>query len=161
MFPRRIRSFAALHASEQLLTLRAHGWLLVARVALSVMPFARVRGWVRGPARGHPIAGPDWPAIVRRAMDRLARTFPTSSCLARALVAERLLRSGGHPASLTIGVARRDRAASARDSRGAGGASGAPGALRAHAWVESGETTVVGGEEREEFLPLFTAGEER
>lgn len=127
----RLRNFAALPAVERGLALRAIGWLLLTRAALVVVPFARLRRWVEARGAAARVAAPDWPMLVRRAVLRAARTIPGSTCLARSLVAERLLRAGGHQARLTIGVA---RGALARAELG----------LEAHAWVESGGVLVAG-----------------
>jgi hypothetical protein len=72
-------------------------------------------------------------------VDRAARTFPGASCLVRALVAERMLVSGGHATRLTIGVALAGNAGVALD---------------AHAWVESGGHIVVGDEALERYASL-------
>jgi hypothetical protein len=143
---RRLLSFAALPAPERGLALRAIGWLALARAALVLVSFARLRRWIESrdpPPR--PAAQPDWPLFVRRAVLRAARTLPGSTCLARSLVAERLLRAGGHAARLTIGVA-------------PGPVSGAERALDAHAWVESGGVLVAGDAELERYTQLATFG---
>jgi hypothetical protein len=143
---RRLRSFAALPAPERGLALRAIGWLALARAALVVVSFARLRRWIESrdaPPRAATQA--DWPQFVRRAVTRAARTLPGSTCLARALVAEWLLRVGGHPARLTIGVVR-------------GQVSGAERALDAHAWVESGGVLVAGDADLERYTHLATFG---
>lgn len=89
-------------------------------------------------------AGDDAAAIVQaivRAVERAARLLPgTSTCLARALVAQRLLRCAGVPAELRLGVA--------RDGSAAG--------LAAHAWVVYGGRVLIGDQpqlERYEVLP--------
>jgi hypothetical protein len=142
---RRLRSFAALSALERGLALRAIGWLALARAALIVMSFAQLRRWVETHDSPSRAAAPDWPHFVRRAVSRAARTLPGSTCLARSLVAERLLHAGGHEARLTIGVAR-------------GPVSGAERALDAHAWVESGGVLVSGDAELERYTHLATFG---
>jgi len=108
------------------------------RLALPLLPFRTIRTWVDG-ARPR-TASPDGdPRAIRRAMQRAQRTLPGSTCLARALAAERLLRAGGHEATLTIGVA--------RDASGA-----LP--LDAHAWVESGGLVVAGDGELDRYTRL-------
>lgn len=79
--------------------------------------------------------------MIRRAMERASRTLPASSCLARSLAAELLLRERGVPARLSIGVADRKP--------------GAPLALDAHAWVESEGLVVVGDSELERYTGLL------
>ncbi len=139
-FPRRLASFASLNGAERWLTLRAVGWLAVARVALHIVPFARLQAFVESrSATGD--ASPDGARQVRRAMSRAARTLPGSRCLARALAALLLLRRGGSPARLVLGVA-----------------PDAGCTLRAHAWVESDGFIVVGDGEHEEYRPLVAGG---
>lgn len=166
LFLSRLRSFAALPAAERRLALSATGWLLAARVAFALLPFAVIRRWVDSgagssgatPPRATPLrttpppVGPpsaastaEWPHLVRRAVLRAARTMPGSTCLARALVAQRLLRAGGHPAQLTLGVAH-------------GPLAGAERALEAHAWVESGGIFVAGDAELERYASLASFG---
>jgi hypothetical protein len=143
---RRLRSFAALSALERGLALRAIGWLALTRAALVLVSFGRLRRWVeRGDLPRRPSAPADWPRSVRRAVSRAARTLPGSTCLAQSLVAERLLRAGGHAARLTLGVAR-------------GPVSGAERGLDAHAWVESGGVLVAGDAELERYTQLATFG---
>jgi hypothetical protein len=77
--------------------------------------------------------------MVRRAVDRAARTIPGSKCLAQAVVATRLLRAGGVPGDLTIGVAR----------------GGAP-TFEAHAWARSGDLIVTGDPDLSRFTELAT-----
>ncbi len=139
----RLRSLSRLDGEERALTIRAHIWLPLARVALRLVPFTVVRRFVE--ARRAPAVrrGSDWPAAVRRSMVRAGRSLPGSSCLARSLAAEVLLRLGGHPARLTIGVA-------------SGGASGVP--LDAHAWVESGGIVVAGEGELDKYTAIVRFG---
>jgi hypothetical protein len=126
---RRLRSLAALDAPERRLALGAVWRLAAVSILLRWVPFARLRAFIE---RRERIAGREAvsPHSVRRAVSRAERTIPRSSCLARALVGEWLLRSGGQEARLTIGVA------------------AGPGAmLDAHAWVESGGVVVAGDED--------------
>lgn len=112
--------------------------LAAAVVAVQTVPLGRLRAFIerrRVTAR----RGDDWPRAVRRAMNRAARTIPGSTCLARALAAEWLLRGGGHDALLTIGVAR-----------------GQGASLDAHAWVESGGVVVAGDDQLGRYQPLAT-----
>jgi len=123
----RLGRFARISASEQWLALRALGTLALVRVALGMLPFAKVRALMDRVATV-PMAASDSAVsrAVRRAVDRAARTVPGSACLAQALTAELLLRRAGQPASVSIGVA----------------PDGEP--LDAHAWVESNGIVVTG-----------------
>lgn len=81
---------------------------------------------------------------MRRAVQRAARALPGSSCLAQTLAAMALLRAGGAPALVTIGVSTQ-----APD--------GGPG-LDAHAWVHSGDTLVAGDGPIDRYSTLLTFG---
>jgi hypothetical protein len=114
---------------------RAAGWLVAARLALAVGSYAALRrAAAHLPARRRRrMTASD----AARAIGRAARMLPATTCLARSLAAECLLRREGLPADLTIGVA--------LDGRGG---------LRAHAWVASDGTPVAGGDESRGFSPL-------
>jgi len=62
---------------------------------------------------------------------------PRASCLTQALAAAILLARHGYPATLRLGVAKNP-----------------DGSLRAHAWIESGGQTMLGGPETGEFAHL-------
>ncbi|MFI5246196.1 MAG: lasso peptide biosynthesis B2 protein, partial [Gemmatimonadales bacterium] len=139
MFLTRLRSFSRLPAGERRLAARAIAWLVVTRTALHVLPFDRLHTLLAGrPRAGAPVPD-DGPLAVRRAIVRASRALPASSCLAQSLVAERLLREGGHGARLSIGVAAADRSHEARVG------------LDAHAWVESGGVLVTGDDPHGRF----------
>ena len=123
-------------------------WLVVTRVGLRLFSFNRVHALTAGRSRDGARCREDWPLSVRRAVLRASRSLPGSSCLAQSLVAERLLREGGHGARLSIGVANR------------GGSIASPIALDAHAWVESGGVLVTGDDPHEQYRVLATFGAE-
>ena len=70
-------------------------------------------------------------------VESVGRRIPGARCLARAVAAEAILDRGGRSPRMQIGAR--------RDSRGE---------VEAHAWVEVGETVVVGAEERDAFTRL-------
>lgn len=110
----------------------ALAWALVAlfRVALWVVPFARVRDMANLIARGLQLGGAsssDFATRAGRAVQFASRFVPRATCLPRALAALVLLRSRSVPARLQIGVT--------RDGAGK---------LDGHAWVESEGRIVVG-----------------
>lgn len=128
--------------------MRAIGWLVLTRAGLRLLSFDRLRALIATrPPAGTP-ASDAWPRAVRRAVLRAARSLPRSSCLAQSLVAERLLREGGHAARFSIGVA---DACAADETRVT---------LDAHAWVESGGVLVTGDDPREYYRILATFGAE-
>ncbi len=130
---------------EQRLAVRAIWWVLITRVLLRLFSFTRVRGLTVGRANVRVAAQNDWPRAVRRAVIRASRSVPGTACLAQSLVAERLLRAGGHPALLSIGVAD-PVAGTARKS------------LDAHAWVESAGVLVTGDDPHDQYQLLATFG---
>jgi hypothetical protein len=135
---------------ERQLALRALAWLVVMRVALRTISFTSIRRYVESRSGSSAIADVDWPRAVRRAGQRAARTLPGSSCLARSLVGELLLRQGGHPATLRIGVA----ALPMTDPLGTTRAD-----LEAHAWVESDGLLVAGDGDLDRYTELARFGD--
>lgn len=123
-----LHAFTRLSGAERRMAVRALGALLYWRVALGVIPW---RGVIRHVERGAPSptpgGGADWPAHVSRAVARASRALGQPSCLVQALAGAGLLRRGGHPATLCIGVRRGERAG-----------------VSAHAWLECRGVLVAG-----------------
>ena len=103
-------------------------WLGGVRLALWVLPFAKVRALVAWASRTHPTTRhkPVDPRAVGHAIRSASRAVPRASCLVQALAAQGLLARLQQPATLHLGATR----------------SGS--SLTAHAWVESGGHIVVG-----------------
>jgi hypothetical protein len=162
LWHRRLRSFIALSGAERTLALRAIGWLWVLTLACRVLAFPRVRTIIDG---RHVARREDdhWPRAVRRALKRAERTVPGTTCLTRSLTGELLLRTGGHPARLSIGVARGAGVTPAAGvTMGVGVTLGAPVTRRAasvpldaHAWVQSGALLVAGDADLDQYVPLL------
>ena len=115
--------------------------LLLARLAVRVLPPARLFGWAdRPPRKANRFAGDDvnWVAwaiehcATQKGMDR--------ACLPRALAAHAMLRRRGIASRLCLGVAR-----SGED-------------IAAHAWIEGGDRTIVGGDDAGRFTQLAAFG---
>jgi hypothetical protein len=115
--------------------------LLLARLAVRVLPPARLFAWAdRPPRRLNRFAGDDvhWIAwaiehsATRQRMDRM--------CLPRALAAHAMLRRRGIASRLCLGVAR-----SGED-------------LAAHAWIEVGEQKIIGDDGDGGFTQLAAFG---
>jgi hypothetical protein len=117
--------------------------LIVARLALRVLPF----GWIAGLAgatdvsrdhdRPHRPTTDPVSAGVRTALRAGARRLPwRSTCLTRALAGRMMLARRGVPSALVFGVTR----------DGAG--------VAAHAWLMTADGTVCGGREAPRFRPL-------
>jgi hypothetical protein len=111
--------------------------LVLAQLAVRVLPAARVFAWAsRSPKRIRRFATDevDW---VSWAVET-AGPWTKALCLPRALAAQCMLRRRGVASRLCLGVARNG------------------GALAAHAWVEVGRDTIVGGAEAARFTRLAT-----
>ncbi len=119
--------------------------LTTMRGMLRFAPFDRVRRFIDSRPRGATPSDARAAALtVRRAMSRAERSLPGSTCLARSLAAEWLLREQGLGAKLSIGVA-----------------TAAPGAelpLDAHAWVESEGLVIAGDGELDRYAALVSFG---
>jgi hypothetical protein len=119
--------------------------LTTMRGMLRFAPFHRVRRFIDSRPRGTAPTDPRAAALtVRRAVSRAERTLPASTCLARSLAAEWMLREQGLGAKLSIGVAR-----------------AAPGAalpLDAHAWIESQGLIIAGDGELDRYAALVSFG---
>ncbi len=125
--------------------MRAIFRLALIRVLLRVSPFDRIRGFIdRRAIASQPADRRAMALMIRRAMERATRTLPASSCLARSLTAELLLRERGVPVRLSIGVADRKP--------------GAPLALDAHAWAVSEGLVIAGDGELERYTALLSFG---
>jgi hypothetical protein len=113
---------------------------LATACALRIMPLPALRAMAR---RLRPIAhmllrGSD--ARIIWAIEATGRRLiPVSTCLVRALVIETRLSSKEQPLSLAIGVKR-----------------SSTGALQSHAWVLSGDRSLVGGPLDDGFVRLAT-----
>jgi hypothetical protein len=130
------RKFWSLPQRRQRLLIRTLGLTAAVSIGLRVLPFSTIQSWLQPSAAGAT------PSTQARPSDDIVwtvtvagRYVPGATCLAQALVSERLLKLAGHPAELRIGVAQQPF-------------------FRAHAWVES-EGKVVLGET--EALAEFSA----
>ena len=100
---RLISAAARLNGRERALAARAVGWLLIARLALRLVPFRLVRSALhRIPPRR--TARDTTAAECERAIRRAARVLRSSRCLALACAAAALLRREGRESVLTIHV---------------------------------------------------------
>lgn len=115
--------FFTLSGADRLLVLRAATALVTVRVALSLVSTQRLRQWAAGmrvPEKRQPIERIAW------AVSAVSRRMPGATCLVSAFALQHLLSREGHPSSLHIGVAKRDRR------------------FAAHAWVEVEGRTLIG-----------------
>jgi Transglutaminase-like superfamily len=133
----RVRKFFRLPRSERWLLIKAALLLGVIRIGLRLLPFQTLKQLLDSASQ--PRAGREFSS------DRLVWAVITASrymlgdkpCLVQALVVQLLLKRRGYPASLRIGVARKER-----------------GELQAHAWIESEYRVVIGGGELSRYTPF-------
>lgn len=132
--------FSRLPAVQRGLLLRASILLLTFKVSLKLLPFRRTRALVQRLARPvsrrktHALT----PDLVRWTVTRAGRVLHTT-CLPNALSAYVLLQRAGYPAVLRIGVYQDEKT----------------GAITAHAWVQHGDTIIVGEvDDLARFTPL-------
>jgi hypothetical protein len=115
-------------------------YLAVTRVALLVLPFQSVHGWLRSwsgilAALGRDLTVPRLAGCVAWVNRRM---FGPDACLTEGLLAESLLRALGKDATLRIGVAREPG-----------------GGIDAHAWVECERQVVTGQiDDLARYVPL-------
>jgi hypothetical protein len=116
-------------------------YLVVTRLALLVLPFQSVHGWLRSWSGVlGALAGADRPvaSLVACVASVNRRILGPEACLTEALLAEALLVALGRNAILRIGVARRPG-----------------GGIDAHAWVEDDRRVVTGEiEDLARYVPL-------
>jgi hypothetical protein len=131
----RLRRFLAQTPADRRMLVRALGWVVLARAALWLIPFRRLREAAeRLPRTGR--AALEDPGRLAWAVETVARSVPRATCLTQALAADALLRRSGRSPHLRIGVA--------RDA----------GALEAHAWIELDGRVLVGDHDLHRFTPL-------
>lgn len=115
--------------------------LVLARIAVRLVPPVRLFAWVNRPRRRvHRFAADEASWISWAVEDIGARPWMNALCLPRALAAHAMLRRRGVASRLCLGVARDGDE------------------LAAHAWVEIGEDIVVGGADADGFTRLAAFG---
>jgi len=118
--------------------------LALACIAVRFVPPARLFLWANSPprrVRRFATGEVDW---VTWAVDNIGmRAWMNAPCLPRALAARAMLCRRGIASRLCLGVARNGDA------------------LAAHAWLEIGETKIIGGTEAAGFTRLAEFGEGR
>ena len=131
----RLLTFLRLPPADRSLAIRAARWLIAARIALWMLPFARVQVLVAKAGRRTGAVGTA-PGRLAWAVETTARSIPKASCLTQALAAQVMLeRTGEHP-ELKIGVATDN------------------GSFEAHAWLELHGRPLVGDHELDRYAPL-------
>lgn len=138
----RLHKFLRLAAPERHLVLHALIVVAAVRLALWVLPFRWLRGFIerslhgssRPAGAGHrSVNGITW------AVETTSRLVPRATCLTQALAARVLLAREGHASRVRLGVARMGK-----------------GDFKAHAWLEHGGQVVIGGAGMTGLTPLPT-----
>jgi hypothetical protein len=117
--------------------------LVQARLAVRLLPAARIMAWAsRPPRRPDRFAAAETVEAVSRVVEEIgAKPWMRALCLPRALAAQAMLRRRGVASRLCLGAARDGEA------------------LAAHAWIELGQDVIVGGgAEQTRFVRLVTFG---
>jgi hypothetical protein len=128
-----LRRFLGAPSSDRILIVRAAGWVVLARIGLWLVPFARLRAVAdRVTARGRP----EDPARIAWAVEAVARRIPTATCLPQALAADVMLRRAGRSPELRIGVSKEGES------------------FEAHAWLAVDGVVLVGDHDLHRYTPL-------
>ena len=131
----RLKRFAGLGLTEQVLLLRTLFLVSAIRVGLFVLPFRILQRFAQRDG-GKPNSVTSARQYVW-AVRAVSRHVPGATCLTQALAAHALLARSGHKSRIEIGV-RKD------EERG----------FLAHAWVVCGDQIVIGGADAEGYIPL-------
>jgi Transglutaminase-like superfamily len=120
--------------------------LALARLAVRWAPPARILAWARrrpSEIKRFRMGAVSW---ITWSIETIGpKPWMNAACLPRALAAQAMLRRRGIASRLCLGVTRE------RDDR----------ALSAHAWLELGDSTVIGGEEALRHTKLVEFGGDR
>lgn len=110
--------------------------MLLASIAIRLMPFPRLARGMAATSRALPPAPASVIASLRRAIEAWARRLPWRTlCFEQGLTAHWLLGRAGYASTLFYGAAMGDR-------------------LHAHVWVRSGPLDVIGCEDVDKFAIL-------
>jgi hypothetical protein len=118
--------------------LRAVPLVCAVRLALWMVPFAKLRQGVAALARPHSRRESGYSVDqLSWGVRAVSRYVPRASCLTQALVLHILLRREGLPSRIQVGVS--------KDS----------GLFEAHAWVESQNRVVIGDSGLQRYTPMM------
>lgn len=135
-----LRKLARLDRAERWLLIEAAITVPIVRVALTLLPFRVVHRFIAATTLRVRRSCPSelqTPERIARMVTAVAARVPRASCLTQALAATLLLARHGYAATLRVGVAKHEN-----------------GSLRAHAWLESGGRTLLGGPDFGTFVQL-------
>lgn len=115
--------------------------LIIARLAVWILPPAWIFAWVNRPLRHTRRFATDEARWVAWSIETLgAKRWMNDLCLPRAVAAQAMLRRRGIISRLCLGVACDD------------------GAFSAHAWIEIGHDVIVGGKDTARFTRVTRFG---
>ncbi len=115
--------------------------LILARIAVRLVPFSWIISWANKPPRNiNRFAINEIPRVAWAVESAAARPWINALCLPQALAAHAMFRRRGLASQLYLGVAREN------------------GSLTAHAWVEIGHNKIVGGGESARYTRLASFG---
>lgn len=133
----RLRKYLRLPAPDRRLLLEAATLQAAVRLALWFFPVRTLRRAITPQATSHkpqpPVSHLAW------AVNASARFIPRSTCLVRALAAQRLLARHGYPSTLHLGVAKSPE-------------------FQAHAWLECQGAILIGAAAPGRYTPLAAPG---
>ncbi len=133
-----LAKFLRLPVADRRLLMRSGVVLLLARLAVWLLPLRTARRFLARIARPHP-APTATAERIGWAVSVASRLVPDATCLPQALAAEALLAQDKLPVVLRIGVVKTDK-----------------GRIEGHAWVESDGRIIVGDLDRRHaaYTPL-------
>lgn len=126
---RRLARFFRLSWQEQRLLLESVFFIVLATLAVGLLPFSKLQRWSSRRPSGAKMKS-DLESQISWAIGSAGRLVPASTCLAQALAAQVIMRRHGYDPVIRVGVCK-----------------GKTGEFGAHAWVESGGKVVAGGSE--------------
>ena len=144
----RLAKFARLSGPDRLLFLEAALWLGIARLGILIIPFRRIAPFLGKHMAESPLSmEPTHRNHVERiswAVQTASRHMPwESTCLAQAMAAKGMFKLRGIQSTIYLGLAKDGEEE-----------------LTAHAWLRSGDVTVVGTRGNDRFTVVSTfAGE--
>ena len=144
----RLNKFLCLPAADRRFLVKTLLLVWTVRLGLWLLPFRIMRHLLSTMTKGLTEAQANDSTLVNRivwAVTKTSQYVPSATCLTQAVATKVLLGHYGHHVNVHLGVARSET-----------------GQFRAHAWVESNGTVIIGGSESflKHYTPFPTLGEE-
>ncbi|MDH5202459.1 MAG: lasso peptide biosynthesis B2 protein [Nitrospirota bacterium] len=144
---RRVYKFFCLPAVDKRLLVRAVILLWLIRFGQWLLPFqtlSHLLGYLIRPSKARHLGNIPSQDSIAWAVTAASRYVFKVTCFTKALTLRVLLQKQGYDVTLCIGVARNEESL-----------------FQAHAWVESQGKVLIGGSEREHYIPLLKREERR